>query len=166
MKIAALALVSAVSVAPAFGATFVGSFEGHDYFITDTAGTLAENRVAAVDLGGTLVAIGGQAEQDWLFERLGTSEKFYIGFSDEVVEGAFAWDSGEEAVYTNWASNEPNDHGSGEDYAVMNWNSRGEWNDIGANYNARGIIEVVPTPGTAAIAAVGLGAVARRRRDR
>jgi len=163
MKTLAPVAALAAAAPAALGATFLGSLDGHDYYVTDAAATVFDARVEAVDLGGYLAALNSAEEEAWLLERVG-NERLFIGLSDEIDEGVFRWDSGEELVYTNWAHNEPNDHGNGEDFVVINWKSNGQWNDMRGDASYRAIIEVVPTPGSAAIASIGLAAFARRRR--
>lgn len=71
----------------------------------------------------------------------------WLGATDVAVEGDWTWDGGPEAgtvfyrgrgdldgaavnnAYHNWAGNEPNDYGDGEDFAQLY--SDGKWNDIG-----------------------------------
>ena len=105
---------------------------------------------AVVALGGHLVAIKDAAEQQFLSNEFG-SQPHWIGFNDAAMENTFVWSSGDPVTYTNWAFGEPNDFGStGEDYAVMNWNSLGNWNDLPDDNlgTHRGIIEWVPPAGT------------------
>ncbi len=80
-------------------------------------------------LGGHLVTINDAAERAWLVTTFGSSPYYWIGFNDIAVEGSWVWVNGELTPYTNWAGGEPNNWWSGEDPAVMNWISRGLWND-------------------------------------
>ena len=97
----------------------------------------------------------------------------WIGASDEGAEGVWKWMTGPEAgttfwngngngsvapgMYANWNSGEPNNYGSGEDYAHITFNTGvpGSWNDLPNNtngqpgdYQAKGyVIEYGGTPG-------------------
>jgi len=97
----------------------------------------------------------------------------WIGASDAGSEGVWKWMTGPEAgmtfwngngngsvvpgMYANWNSGEPNNYGSGEDYAHITFNTGapGSWNDLPnvtnsqlSNYQAKGfVIEYGGTPG-------------------
>ena len=163
MKTEAAVFVAA-SAAIASAATFVGSYQGHDYYVTDAESSVFDARMVAVNLGGHLVTINDQAEQDWLNAELGFTTFYWIGYSDEIQEGVFVWDSGEVSGYTFFAPGEPNNFQGTEDHVVMNWTSDGRWNDGDGSDRALAIIEVVPAPGASVLAVVGLGVAARRRR--
>jgi hypothetical protein len=118
-------------------------------------------RIIRIHLG----SINDAAEQSWLQGQFAASN-LWIGFTDRVTEGTWEWISGEAVTYTNWAGGEPNDFG-GEDYAAMNWNSKGEWNDLnGGQVNYCGIIETAPVPLPSALLlfAPGLAGLAALRR--
>jgi hypothetical protein len=66
-----------------------------------------------------------------MVQTFGTAERYWIGFTDRYSEGTWEWEFGWDTGYTNWAPGEPNNNWSGEDFAVMNWNSQGQWNDLG-----------------------------------
>ena len=75
-----------------------------------------------------LVAINDAAEQNWL-EQVFVAHRVLIGLSDVEKEGHWQWHSGEPVTYTNWARDEPNDTGKGdEDYVILFAN---QWVDIG-----------------------------------
>ena len=97
----------------------------------------------------------------------------WIGASDAGSEGVWKWMTGPETgttfwngngngsvvsgMYENWNSDEPNNYGSGEDYAHITFNTGtpGSWNDLPNNtnsqhssYQAKGfVIEYGGTPG-------------------
>jgi hypothetical protein len=125
----------------------------------------------AITLGGHLVTIRSQSEQDWLFANYNqlwfsanntTSSGSvigamgpWIGLNDVVVEGFFNWSSGEVATYSNWQSGQPN-NGVGavppvdHDHVAMIVN--GQWFDTtqgGGNYDntpLKALIEVQVRP--------------------
>lgn len=91
---------------------------------------------------GYLATITSAEENAFLGSKV--SANAWIGASDEAQEGQWKWVSGPEngtlfyngnypgiAIgYNNWASEEPNDCGTGEDYAHMYGNEAGKtWND-------------------------------------
>jgi Ca2+-binding RTX toxin-like protein len=105
-----------------------------------TAGTWQQAQAQAQSLGGNLVTVNNQAEQDWLVSTFGGSEQLWIGLTDEVTEGQFRWASGETSTFTNWFPGEPNNVGN-EDYVGMNFDGAGKWNDWTSTVSLRGIIE-------------------------
>ncbi|MEW6491263.1 MAG: C-type lectin domain-containing protein [Cyanobacteriota bacterium] len=125
---------------------------GNLYFLTESRSSWTEAQAEAVSKGGNLVAINNTEEQKWLLDVFGSTELFWIGFTDQEAEGAWKWANGEKVTYTNWTPNEPNNakffvggqYLGSENYAVMNWQANGRWNDVHNTYlKARGIVEVV-----------------------
>lgn len=119
-------------------------WNGHTYIFSTTTATFAQARATATAAGGHLVTINDAAENVWLTQqttsRWGSVSNVWMGFTDELVEGTWGWDSGEPVTFTNWWGSEPNNAGSGEDYGQF-WeacppNSYGRtWNDHGAPAN-------------------------------
>ena len=106
-------------------------------------------------MGGNLVTINNAAEEAWLRETFGSSERLWDWLERyRTEEGNFGWVNGETTSYRNWAAGEPNDFKfggeftAGEDYAQMNWNSSGQWNDMPNSFAGtfRGIIEIPQAP--------------------
>jgi hypothetical protein len=131
----------------------------------------------AVALGGHLVTINDAAEQQWLYDRLFNDPwngHQWIGFTDVAVEGQWEWVSGEPVTYTNWAPGEPNNTQGIEHFAIMNWGVGCTWNDRPVQPEPphlmyTGIAEYpgpppVPEPTTCATFALGLVAIAAKRR--
>jgi Lectin C-type domain len=132
------------------------SANGHIYILLSSANWVNSEK-EAVALGGHLATIRNQAEEDWVFHTFGNYGKqqrlLWIGLSDRDRKSHFTWSSGESVSYTAWAPGEPNDVGSGEDYAAIyypNHSQRNQWNDwnnrtrdpIGLPMN--GVVEIIP----------------------
>ncbi len=166
---AILAMSEAISLAG--DVTVIGSFEAHDYYLTNDALTVSEARIVAETVGqdlglpSYLVAINHQQEQDWLNLELGFAEVFAIGLSDELLEGDFQWDNGEPLTFTFWAPGEPNDFFGVEDFVWMNWQPDGRWNDVNPDVTARAIIEVVPEPSSLVLICVATWVMMRRKQN-
>lgn len=145
-------------------------YNGHTYMLTAAASTWTAAEAEAVLAGGHLVAVNDAAENAFLVSAFGGfPDRMWIGFTDQLIEGAFAWSNGDTVTYTNWSASEPNNLGN-EDYTVINWSADGNWNDCpnagcGAHF---GIIEIasVPAPAPLALAGLALIGIAGMRRRR
>ena len=93
-------------------------------------------------VGGHLVVINSQNEQNWLNATFGTgtNAQYWIGFTDVEQEGNWVWINGDPVIYTNWAPDGQPD-GSG-DYGWCGY-SGARWDDHpeqGNNFGA--IVEI------------------------
>ena len=67
---------------------------------------------------------------------------FWIGIHDKTTEGEFTYESNGVTIgYKNWQSNEPNNHGKGEDCVQMN---HGAWIDMPCTYKLSFVCERLP----------------------
>lgn len=112
------------------------SWNGHRYQFIHEEMTWQDAQAYCEDIGGHLVTITSQAEQDFVYTSL--VEKYgvaMIGLNDAASEGTWEWVTGEPFSYANWDGGEPNNQGN-EDYVFINAN--GSWNDGHANreYNS------------------------------
>ncbi|MCU0963102.1 MAG: S8 family serine peptidase, partial [Pirellulaceae bacterium] len=127
---------------------------GHYYVLTSGPKGWLDAQAEAVALGGNLVTVNDQLEQNYLKRVFfsGPNEFFtyWTGLNDINQEGVFEWVSGEPVTYTNWnVPYEPNDFGPGEDGTQINWNpflNNGAWNDLYLSWNLYGIIELTSLP--------------------
>lgn len=89
----------------------VNPANGHSYFLLATA-TWTNSEASAISLGGHLVTINDQAENDWIFSTFseygGVHRALWIGFTDQSAEGVFTWVSGETPAFANWSVAQPN----------------------------------------------------------
>lgn len=175
-----VALVSLATTSSAFATIISGPIinpaNGNSYYLLEAA-TWPASQAEAVTLGGNLVTINDQAEQDWLISEFGpidsdfSPNSFWIGLNDTAEEGSFVWASGEISGYINWFPGEPSaGAGPNEDYVYVGRYANGQWNDstetAGSNQQPlpRGVIEVVvPEPTSALLVALGSLAALRRR---
>ena len=156
---AAMFVLGAVGLAPALALPGVltgpVNHNGHDYYLLDTS-TWADAEAKAVAMGGHLVTLGDQAEQDWVFQTFnaydGVNRLYWIGLNDQAAEGQFVWANDEPVDFTYWAPGEPN-NASNEDFVSMYYlghGASGRWNDwydrthdpIGISF--AGVVEIAP----------------------
>jgi hypothetical protein len=103
---------------------------GHSYALTRSGLSWQTLEDESRARGAHLVWIDDEAEERWLFERFPSSE-FWIGLTDEAVEGEWRWTSGEPASYLNWCPGEPTDveGGAGPENAAFASPGWGCWFD-------------------------------------
>ncbi|MEZ4756759.1 MAG: HYR domain-containing protein [Flavobacteriales bacterium] len=113
------------------GYTRLGVFQGHAYYLSNTASFWPAANTAANATGGHLVSITSAAENTWLAAQT-TGIIAYTGLNDIANEGQFVWANGEPVVFTSWASGQP-DNGVilGQDWVTINFNGTGQWDDEG-----------------------------------
>ncbi|NNE00703.1 MAG: DUF4347 domain-containing protein, partial [Pirellulaceae bacterium] len=116
------------------------AYQDHLYLLGSATSTWGDAQFEASSLGGNLVTINDAAEEDWLKQTFG-SQAFWIGLRENLGTSTYQWVSGEAVTYTNWAAGQP-DNQSAQDFAVMNWESTGQWADVRDIYPAIGIIEI------------------------
>ncbi len=116
---------------------------GNTYLLAGSAQTWNQAEAQAQSLGGHLVTIDDQAEQDWLLSNFGGSSYFWIGLSDQDANGDWStWADGTPVGYQNWGSNYPIPN-AGYDFAYMQ-SSNGVWYTYPntASTSWRGLIEI------------------------
>jgi hypothetical protein len=111
------------------GTTLLGTFNNHTYFLSDTSILPSDAFAATASTPYKLATINSAAENDFLTAFVDDGTGFLLGFNDVASEGAFLWQDGSTASYTNWNANEPNNSAGSEDFTVLLPN--GKWNDIG-----------------------------------
>lgn len=126
------------------GATYFSGTR-HCYAVVNEPATYEAAQEQCVTLGGHLVTLANQAENDFVWNL--NSEEHWIGASDGKAptssgKGTFTWLTGEPFAYTNWSKHQPD--GSSTDcgasgltgpcyeHCAFQWTGGehdGEWND-------------------------------------
>ena len=82
-----------LSAAPALAEYIWHQYGRHRYALT-APGTWEEAEAESVAIGGHLVTINNEAENNWLYQTFGITESFkdlWIGFNDVAQEGHWVW---------------------------------------------------------------------------
>lgn len=87
---------------------FLGTFDDHNYFVSSPGNALGweEANAAAAAIGGHLVVITSDAEQQFLIDNLDLGI-YRIGLRYSPTLGAFKWVNGEPFIYEAWGPGQP-----------------------------------------------------------
>ncbi|MCI7814152.1 MAG: NPCBM/NEW2 domain-containing protein [Lachnospiraceae bacterium] len=125
------AVIPEISEEAAGSAAAVIEYEGHRYYRFDTAVTWKEAKALCEKAGGQLVSITSWTEQSVLQNLIkeGSLSHYWIGATDEEMEGNWSWVSGEDFCYDGWDDNQPDNYDNVEDYAYISRSFDSCWND-------------------------------------
>ena len=112
------------------------------YVIIDGSFTWHEAKADAEARGGHLATVTSQKEYDKIRELAGTAT-YFLGGTDENLEGNWNWVTGEKWDYTNWLPEEPNNF-NGEHYLTQVYDKGVGWNDVGVKARTGYILEIPP----------------------
>jgi hypothetical protein len=104
--------------------------DGHCYYPAASAVNWPDARATCAAAGGYLATISDEAEHQFIDDL---HARPHLGGCDGDVEGTFRWITGEPWVFELWATDEPNDMGTGED--CLEIGLQGDWNDIWCDDN-------------------------------
>lgn len=125
------AVIPEISKEASDGAAAMVEYDGHRYYRFDTAVTWREAKELCEKAGGSLATITSWTEQNVVKKLVedGTQEQYWIGATDEALEGQWKWTTGEEATYDGWHNNQPDNYDGKEHYACIKKAFDYYWND-------------------------------------
>ena len=107
-------------------------YNGHYYKVYNGQSSWEDAAAFCQSVGGHLATITSEEENTFLYDylvSLGLSGA-YFGFSDVNIEGEWVWCTGEDVIFTNWDTGEPNNEGRKEHYGLFDFSHNdGKWND-------------------------------------
>lgn len=98
---------------------YIDEESNHKYQLFDTSMEWEKAKEHCEGLGGHLVTITSDKEQEFVTEIAKKSKKKNIWLGAEMVSGKFSWITGEKFEYTNWNRGEPNNDYNNEDTIMM-----------------------------------------------
>ncbi|MCD7949087.1 MAG: S8 family serine peptidase [Erysipelotrichaceae bacterium] len=106
-------------------------YNGHYYMIFTGTQTWSEAKKICEELGGHLVTITSQEEQNFIEEYNTSSTYLWIGGYREDDGDTWMWVTGEDWNYENWESNEPDNSSNvvANENRIVLW-SHCSWNDL------------------------------------
>ena len=122
------------------GFNYLGTYNGSTYYISESPEYWAAAQSNCIAKGGNLVCISDANENNFVSNIL-PGQQFWLGYTDETVEGSFVWVDGSNHTYTKWSPTEPSNSGptGNEDYTLINSGEGGSnpldgfWNDVDDN---------------------------------
>ena len=134
--------------------TAINPSNNNTYYLL-SEGSWTDSAEAARGLGGFLVTVDDDAENDWLFDTFASFDNqtrhLWIGLSDADDEGNFRWHDGTPFFYRSWGEGQPG-QGGDEDYVHITGTNMGniqpgDWNDLDDDpqyFPVYGVVEVGP----------------------
>lgn len=121
-------------------AAAVQKFRDRYYLFVQIKSNYREASEWAKKKGGHLVCIADKSECDFVTAMTrGPREGIWLGCSDEGKEGVWSWVDGTPFKFNNWGKGQPDNYGSGEDFAIIAHD--GKWNDAPANWHVMFVVQ-------------------------
>ena len=128
------------------------AYNGHTYVLGSSGMNWTAAQEHAELLGGHLVTINDEAEQQWITAQFSNWGNLWIGLNDEVIDSVWAWSDGATSLYRNWGDGHPS---AGEYYNDAYLASDGKWYSGNETWGYSALIEIEnatssTTPGSSA----------------
>uniref|UniRef100_A0A3P9DNL0 Ladderlectin-like n=1 Tax=Maylandia zebra TaxID=106582 RepID=A0A3P9DNL0_9CICH len=116
-------------------------FGGRRFLFKSSMKTWTDAECSCQTLGGNLASFHSTAEYTFIRKLIYTAAGSYptawVGGNDRETETVWKWSDGSQFDFTNWAKEQPNNSGGGEDCMEINFNDY--VNDSGCN-SQRGFV--------------------------
>ncbi|XP_052763180.1 perlucin-like [Mya arenaria] len=121
------------------------SYEGSCYYFHHTKTSFVEAEHSCQNLESNLVHVNNVQERDFLRDHLNHQlpvAYWWMGLSDDDIEGQFRWTDNQPLTFTDWFPGEPNNANGVEDCAMFDHNHNFKWNDVACNQQYFSICEL------------------------
>lgn len=100
-------------------------YNDHCYRYFDTPLSFGDAELFCQSKGGHLISIGSADEENNLYSVNSYGYEFmWIGLrQDEAGEGGYAWTDGSPLDFTNYKTDQPEDHGGSDNCLIIDWQS-------------------------------------------
>ncbi len=115
------------------------AYNGHTYVLSSSGMNWTAAQEHAELLGGHLVTINDEAEQQWITAQFANWGNLWIGLNDEVTESIWLWSDGATSLYRNWGDGHPY---GGDYYNDAYIASDGKWYSGNETWGYRALIEI------------------------
>jgi hypothetical protein len=118
-------------------------YDGHFYAFCQDHRTWPDALAACQSIGMSLLSIDDAAEDDWVYgvEDGLSTEKAWMGLTDQAVEGTFVWANGDPVTYLNWHAGEPNGSTTENCGQINRYSPDHGWNDEPCDFTLHFICE-------------------------
>ena len=120
------------------GFLYMGQLGESFYYCSFARTTWDKANREAQEIGGHLVAINSEEENEFLSRRL-IDRTAHIGLTDRVTEGDYRWTNGDPFSFSSWKSTQP-DGEEGENVAEMD--AQGFWYDTDGRDRREFVVEI------------------------
>ncbi|KAM5336393.1 C-type lectin domain family 4 member E [Glossophaga mutica] len=121
-------------------------FQSSCYFFSLNTMTWSASAKNCSNMGGHLVVINTPEEQEFLFHEKPGKREYYIGLTDQAIDGQWKWVDGTPFMksLSFWDVGEPNNLATLEDCVTIRDSSdpRRNWNDVPCFFNLFRICEM------------------------
>ncbi|MES2386979.1 MAG: choice-of-anchor D domain-containing protein, partial [Bacteroidota bacterium] len=119
------------------------TYNGHNYYISNSSKTWEEASTYAALLGGHLVSVSSAAENLVVISLIQSSvtEATWLGGTDKASEGTWLWTDGTPFNYSNWSFGQPDNYLGIENYLHISRDNGGVWNDLSGSEELTFIVE-------------------------
>ncbi|SEP63643.1 Uncharacterized conserved protein YjdB, contains Ig-like domain [Lachnospiraceae bacterium RM5] len=120
-----------------------GYFENHLYAAINQELTWNDSNTYCGMMGGHLATITSEKENEFIKNLCeGGMQNYFLGATDENIEGSWKWNTEEFFEYSRWGNTQPDNNGGNENYLEINVKGN-YWNDVPNDIKRRGyIIEI------------------------
>ncbi|KAI1308002.1 Collectin-12 [Halotydeus destructor] len=122
---------------------YVGTRFDKKYYINTEKTNFKQAKTSCELIGGRLVKISNQIEQDYIHAMLESRESYWLGAVNKAGTLHFTWLDGTSLSYERWYTNQPNE--AEQCSGVFYYEADGMWYDAACAYKLKSLCEIEMT---------------------